>query len=88
MEVDYAQQVRTAKRAETCKVYLDDIISRYEKQLFNTFLEMNTSEKTDVSEIVVLKHQHSALKELERLIESDINQGKIAQKMIEQINRG
>lgn len=76
------EAVRKASQAEAAFKYLEPLISAYEKELFAAFKEALVEKEEDMKLLMVLKYHFEALQELRRLINTDINSGKIANKYL------
>jgi hypothetical protein len=76
------EAIRKATQAEAANKYLEPLITAYEKELFTAFKESVVEKEEDIKPLMVLKYHFEALQELRRLIQTDINSGKIANKYL------
>jgi len=83
---DCIKAMTLAKKAEVAHSYLLDIIEQYKNDLLNAFINTKVDFDEDFMLLYPIKRRFDALLDLRDMIESHINDGKVAQKMIDKFD--
>lgn len=84
---DCIASISLAKKAEVASLYINDVIDILKKELINDFVEAKIEFDEDFDVLISIKRRFDALLELKNMINSHINQGKIAEKMIDKFDK-
>jgi hypothetical protein len=84
---DCINAISLAKRAEAARSYLLDIIEDHKKDLLNQFITIEVDFDEDFVELLPIKRRFDVLITLKDMIESHINDGKVAEKMISKFDK-
>jgi hypothetical protein len=83
---DCIKAMALAKNAEAAHSYLLGIIEQYKNDLLNDFINTKVDLDEDFMVLCPVKRRFDALLDLRNMIESHINEGKVAQKMIDKLD--
>ena len=83
---DCVKAMALAKKAEGAYSYLLDIIEKYKDDLLNDFINTKVDLDEDFMALCPIKRRFDALLDLKNMVESHINDGKVAQKMIDKFD--
>lgn len=84
---DCIASLALARKAEGASSYINDIIDNLKKELINNFIETKVEFDEDFDVLIMIKRRFDALLELKATMNSHINQGKVAEKMIDKFDR-
>lgn len=76
-----------ASKARNSLEYLDIVFGIVEQDLFKAFKDAPLQQDSDILTLVPLKYRYDALFSVKMIIESHINQGKIAEKMLAKLDK-
>jgi hypothetical protein len=84
---DCINAIALAKRAEVARSYLLDIIEDHKKDLLDQFIGIQVDFDEDFVELLPIKRRFDVLITLKDMIDSHINNGKVAEKMISKFDK-
>ena len=79
---DCISSLAIARKAEGASSYINDVIEILKKELINDFVMTKIEFDEDFDVLIPIKRRFDALLELKAMMNSHINQGKIAEKMM------